>query len=103
MTTLNAIEREIYWNTHVAATTHDPMQRERCNARIAKLNEKLTTLTQAKLERIPAGYRAWNGHIFSQRDADTYNAACDMAARNPSERNISDRHRLFRVIIGDCP
>jgi hypothetical protein len=98
MTTINAIEREIYWNEQVADATRNPVQRARCMARVDKLREKLNF---AAFEHIPAGYRAWNGHVFSQRDADTYNAACDLVARDPSQRNIDDRHRAFRVIIGD--
>lgn len=51
------------------------------------------------IERIPANYRAWNGYIFSQRDADTYNAECERVERDPSQKNLDDRHRLFCIII----
>lgn len=50
--------------------------------------------------KIEAGYRAYNGYIFTQNDADTYNLACEIAEWNPTEWNLNYRHKLFCIIIG---
>jgi hypothetical protein len=50
------------------------------------------------MERIAAGYRAFTGYIFTQAQADAYNAACDRAERSPSEANRNGAHNLFYSI-----
>jgi len=50
------------------------------------------------MEKITAGYRAYTGHIFTAVQAESYNAAADKTARNPSEANLNGAHNLFRTI-----
>jgi len=52
------------------------------------------------MEKIEAGYRAFNGYVFTQSDADTYNREREYADRFPSEWNLNNCHRLFCIIIG---
>lgn len=52
------------------------------------------------MQKIEAGYRAYNGYIFTQSDADAYNLACEYAERFPTEWNLNYRHKLFCLIIG---
>jgi hypothetical protein len=51
------------------------------------------------MEKINAGYRAYTGHIFSQAEADAYNAACERILRNATEENRNGAHNLFRSIV----
>lgn len=48
--------------------------------------------------RIQSGYRAFTGYVFTQTQADSYNAACDRAERCPSEANRNGAHNLFYSI-----
>ena len=50
------------------------------------------------MERIHAGYRAFTGHVFTQTQADAYNAAVERAERSPSEENRNGAHNLFNSI-----
>jgi hypothetical protein len=50
-------------------------------------------------EPIEKGYIAFNGHIFTEAEANSYNQAREDAARNPSEFNLDQRHRVFVSII----
>ena len=52
------------------------------------------------MEKIEAGYTAFNGHVFTQSEADCYNRECEYAERFPTEWNLNNRHRLFCIIIG---
>jgi len=52
------------------------------------------------MEKIEAGYRAFNGYVFTQQDAEDYNRECEYAARFPTEWNLDNRHRMFCIIIG---
>jgi hypothetical protein len=52
------------------------------------------------MEKIEAGYRAFNGYVFTQSDADAYNRECEYAARFPTEWNLNAAHRMFCIIIG---
>jgi len=52
------------------------------------------------MEKIEAGYTAFNGHVFTQYEADCYNRECEYAERFPTEWNLNNRHRLFCIIIG---
>ena len=52
------------------------------------------------MQKIEAGYRAYNGYIFTQDDANAYNLACEYAERFPTEWNLNYRHKLFCLIIG---
>ncbi len=63
---------------------------------------------------IQAGYKAINGYIFTQADADCYNAACaetartqQLAGNNPStagarsiDEALDNQARVYNVIIG---
>lgn len=51
------------------------------------------------MEKIVAGYRAFTGHIFTQSEANAYNAACDRVLRHPTEENRNGAHNLFRSIV----
>ncbi|WP_394131973.1 hypothetical protein [Marinobacter nauticus] len=67
------------------------------------------------MEKIKAGFIAFNGYVFTQTDADTYNRACsDVAraialagpkpspmARDAIERARDNQNRTFKVIIGE--
>ena len=48
---------------------------------------------------IEAGYIAYNGHVFTEAEANAYRQACEDAGRNPSEFNLDQRHRVFVSII----
>ncbi|OQM74929.1 hypothetical protein [Manganibacter manganicus] len=50
------------------------------------------------MTRIAAGYRAFTGYVFTQVQADAYNAALDRAERCPSEENKNGAHNLFYSI-----
>ena len=52
------------------------------------------------MTKIEAGYIAFNGHVFTQSEADYYNRECEYAERFPTEWNLNNRHRLFCIIIG---
>ena len=52
------------------------------------------------MEKIEAGYRAFNGYVFTQSDADSYNRECEYAERFPTEWNLNAAHRAFCIIIG---
>ena len=51
-----------------------------------------------------AGYQAFNGHIFTQHEADAYNRITDEIARERYPATIEflkdQRHRIFCSIIG---
>ncbi len=54
---------------------------------------------------IAAGYKAFNGHIFTQIEADRYNMRSADIARNlgyPAglERALNARHKTFCLITG---
>lgn len=51
------------------------------------------------MEKIRAGYKAFNGHVFTQADALAYAQACSDAERHPSEYNLTQRHRVFVSIV----
>jgi len=68
------------------------------------------------MKTITAGYTAYNGHVFTQAEADTYNNACqDTAralkqastgsalARDAWERAMARQHQLFTAIIYRSP
>lgn len=42
------IERSIYWQRHVIATTTDPKQRERCRQAVEKLTAQLRQAQEAR-------------------------------------------------------
>jgi len=48
---------------------------------------------------INAGYVAFNGHVFTEAEANSYNQACRDAERNPSDFNLDQRHRVFISIV----
>jgi len=52
------------------------------------------------MTKIQAGYVAYNGYVFTQANADTYNAECERCDAFPSEWNLDCRHRTFCIIIG---
>ncbi len=54
---------------------------------------------------IPAGYRAYNGHIFTAIEAARYNARTRDVERNANypaglERALNARHKTFCLITG---
>lgn len=51
------------------------------------------------MEPIQAGYRAFNGYIFSAAQAEAYNRAAARARQNPTEENLNGAHHLFMTII----
>lgn len=60
--------------------------------------------------RILAGYRAFNGHVFTEREARIYNRACDHSdiiaklrgQGSPAhERALDSQAFTFRVLAGD--
>lgn len=51
------------------------------------------------MEPIQAGYRAFNGYIFSAAQAEAYNRAAARARQNPTEANLSGAHHVFSCII----
>jgi hypothetical protein len=50
------------------------------------------------METIAEGYRCYTGHCFTRVQAEAYNAACEKAARSPTEANLNGSHNLFRTI-----
>jgi hypothetical protein len=55
--------------------------------------------------RLSVGYRAYNGHIFSQADCDFYNRCTDDVERNRNypaglQRCLDRRNKAFKIIIG---
>lgn len=52
------------------------------------------------MEKITAGYVAFNGHVFTQSEADLYNMECEKAAAFPTDWNLDNKHRVFCIIIG---
>jgi hypothetical protein len=52
------------------------------------------------MEKIEAGYVAYNGHVFSENDARLYNMDCEKARAFPTEWNKDAAHRTFCLIIG---
>lgn len=50
-------------------------------------------------EPIQAGYRAFNGYIFSAAQAEAYNRARAKADQNPTEANLTAAHKMFSDII----
>ena len=52
------------------------------------------------MEKIEAGYRAYNGYVFTQSDADVYNREREYADRVTTEWNLNNSHRVFCIIIG---
>jgi len=48
---IQQLEREIFWNEHVAATTKDPKQKARCNDRILRFMQEMTEIKRAEDER----------------------------------------------------
>jgi len=86
------------------------------------IHERHRARVRAMIDAEPTyeGYRAHNGHIFTQAEADAYNRACtDTAhaereahrapqveqrselARHALEHARDQQHRLFKTIIGD--
>jgi hypothetical protein len=58
-----------------------------------------------KTDDIPAGYRAYNGHVFTPAEAARYNARNRDVERNlgfPAglERALNARHKTFCMITG---
>jgi len=51
------------------------------------------------MEIITAGYVAFNGHVFTETQAEIYMRACETAQRVPSEANLNARHNVFSAII----
>jgi hypothetical protein len=58
-----AIEREIYWNAHVARQSKDKAQRERCLNRVESFMQDLADLKreikEVELDRGSIDQRAW--------------------------------------------
>jgi len=52
------------------------------------------------MEKINAGYVAFNGYVFTQHDADLYNYECEKVQAFPSDWNKDCCHRMFCMIIG---
>lgn len=56
------------------------------------------------MEQMQAGYRAFNGYIFSQAEADAYNRITAEIARERYPATVEflkdQRHRLFCLTIG---
>ena len=48
---IQQLEREIFWNEHVAATTKDPKQKARCQERILRFMQEMTEIKRAEDER----------------------------------------------------
>lgn len=64
-----------------------------------------------QVSQVAAGYRAFNGHVFTGSEADLYNRTCADAARieslypgNPEHPSVdrakSEQCRVFKIIIG---
>lgn len=56
-------------------------------------------------QHLKPGYRAYNGHIFSQADCDFYNRYTDDVELNRNyprglERCLDRRNKAFKIIIG---
>ena len=49
---------------------------------------------------VTAGYVAFNGHIFTEAEAEAYNREVERCERFPTEVNLNNKHRLFCLIIG---
>jgi hypothetical protein len=52
------------------------------------------------MEKVTAGYVAYNGHVFTQSEADFYNREREKADQFPTEWNLNNAHRVFCIIIG---
>ena len=52
------------------------------------------------MEKVTAGYVAYNGHVFTQAEADFYNREREKADQFPTEWNLNNSHRVFCIIIG---
>jgi hypothetical protein len=52
------------------------------------------------MTKIEAGYVAYNGHVFTQAEADAYNREVERCERFPTEANLNAKHRMFCAIIG---
>ena len=48
---IQQLEREIFWNENVAATTKDPKQKARCQERILRFMREITEIKRVKNER----------------------------------------------------
>ncbi len=51
--------------------------------------------------KIQAGYKAYNGYIFTQADCDSYNAIqkrIKAFGQNVPEQLLNDSHKLFSLI-----
>ena len=61
---IQQLEREIFWNENVIATTKDPKQKARCNDRILRFMQEMTEIKRAASERhLDRGmmeHAAWN-------------------------------------------
>ena len=57
------LEREIFWNEHVATTTKDPKQKARCEARALRFMQDIADIKRAAadaaLERGTTQQAAW--------------------------------------------
>ncbi len=56
-------------------------------------------------EPVRAGYRAFNGYVFTQNDADLYNGQTDKVLLNIGyphglESTLNARHKTFCIITG---
>ena len=51
--------------------------------------------------RVHAGYRAFNGHVFTDAEARAYNQACDQYEAGLTTAN--QRHAAFLICIGEKP
>ena len=49
---------------------------------------------------IEQGYVAFNGHIFTQCEAELYMRACVEAYEKPTQFNLDQRHKVFCLIVG---
>ena len=60
---IQQLEREIFWNEHVAATTKDPKQKARCEARVLRFMQDIADIKRAAadaaLERGTTQHAAW--------------------------------------------
>jgi hypothetical protein len=52
------------------------------------------------MTKIEAGYVAFNGHVFTQDEADAYNREIERCELFPTEANLNAKHRMFCAIIG---
>ena len=51
------------------------------------------------MEKIEAGYVAWNGYVFTADDARWYMMECERAHHFPHDEYINARHKAFCTII----